>query len=89
MKRENITIQNKLGLHARAAMKLVDTASRHSCEIILVHNNREIDAKDIMMVLALGASQGTVMELITRGDGFEEAFNAVESLINDKFGEGE
>ena len=89
MKKGNIEIQNKLGLHARAAMKLIDTASRHSCEVIIIHNEREIDAKDIMMVLALGAAQGTQLELITRGDGFEEAFVAVETLINDKFGEGE
>ena len=82
-----IKIQNKFGLHARAAIKLTTLASRYTTRISLTHNGRSIDAKDIMAVLALGAKKGTELELITEGEDYEEAFRAIEELFNACFDE--
>ncbi len=89
MIRQPVTIINKLGLHARAAAKLVETASGFGCRVLLVRDSREVDAKSIMPVMMLAASQGTVMELVADGPDEQQAIAALESLINDYFGEGE
>ncbi|SFR51962.1 phosphocarrier protein [Marinobacter daqiaonensis] len=88
MIRQPITIINKLGLHARAAAKLVETASRFESRVQLVKDNREVDAKSIMPVMMLAASQGTEVELKAEGPDEEQAVAALEELINDYFGEG-
>lgn len=89
MIRQPITIINKLGLHARAAAKLVATASEFDSKILLARNDREVDAKSIMPVMMLAASQGTEIELIIEGEDENEALDALVTLINDYFGEGE
>lgn len=89
MIRQPVTIINKLGLHARAAAKLVETASAFECQVLLVRDSREVDAKSIMPVMMLAASQGTEVELIADGPDEQQAIAALESLINDYFGEGE
>ncbi len=89
MQKKRLKIINKLGLHARAAVKLVNTASRFGSEIIIIYNNREINAKSVMNVMVLGASQGTEIELVVTGSDEAAAFSALEELINDKFGEAE
>lgn len=89
MIRQSITIINKLGLHARAAAKLVATASEFDSKILLARNDREVDAKSIMPVMMLAASQGTEIELIIEGEDENEALDALVALINDYFGEGE
>ncbi len=76
-----ITIINKLGLHARATNKLVTTASRF--------DSREVDARNIMQVMMLAASQGTEVELAADGPDEQEAIDALVALIDDYFGEGE
>ena len=86
---KKITIINKLGLHARAAAKLVNTANRYSCETTLSLKGETITAKSIMEVMMLAASQGTELILCTDGDDEETAMSELEALIQDRFGEGE
>ncbi|EAZ97403.1 HPr family phosphocarrier protein [Marinobacter sp. ELB17] len=89
MIRRQLFIINKLGLHARATAKLVATASAHQSKIRIAGKGREVDAKNIMQVMMLAASQGTEVELIADGDDEQQAIIALTELINDYFGEGE
>lgn len=89
MRSEPITIVNRLGLHARAAAKLVNTASRFRSDVRLRADNREANAKSIMGVMMLAASKGTELTLETEGPDEDEAFDTVKELIADRFGEGE
>ena len=89
MIRRPVTIINKLGLHARAANKLVSTAGDFQSDIRVKGNGREVDAKSIMPVMMLAASQGTEVELIVDGPDEQDAVEALAALINDYFGEGE
>lgn len=84
-----ITIINKLGLHARAAAKLVSTASAYSAQIKVGHSGRMVDGKSIMAVMMLAASKGTLIELHAEGSDAEAAIEALEDLINRYFDEGE
>ena len=86
---KEIEIINKLGLHARAAAKLVALASKFTSEVQLRKNNQEVNAKSIMGVMMLAASQGTKLELVVNGEDEEDALTAIIELINDRFGEGE
>lgn len=89
MQSETITIVNKLGLHARAAAKLVNTASRFRSDVRLKREEREANAKSIMGVMMLAAAKGTEMLLEVEGPDEAEAFRAMKELITDRFGEGE
>jgi phosphocarrier protein len=89
MLENSITIINKLGLHARAAAKLVSTASAYSSKVKISFNGKEVDGKSIMSVMMLAASQGSEVQLKVHGDDEQAAMNALEELINDYFGEGE
>ena len=84
-----VTVINKLGLHARAATKLVTVASVFNAEVTLKRGAREINAKSIMGVLTLAASIGTELTVTTDGPDEEDALGAILELINDRFGEGE
>jgi len=84
-----VTICNKLGLHARAAAKLVSVASGFSDEVLVEKDGQRINGKSIMGVMMLAASQGTVITLIVNGEREAEAMAALIALIDDKFGEGE
>lgn len=84
-----VTIINKLGLHARAAAKLVATTSAYGCSIRAGCKGRLVDAKSIMAVMMLAAGRGTELELIFDGEDEEPAHTAVITLINDRFGEAE
>ena len=86
---KKITIQNKLGLHARASAKLVNEAKRFGSQIKLIKNNKTINAKSIMAVMMLAAGQGTELEIHVDGDDAEEAWLGLETLINNRFGEAE
>lgn len=89
MLRKTIEIVNKLGLHARAAMKLTDTAARFSCSVIIHHQGRQADGKSILEVMVVGASKGHKIDIVTDGEDETEAMQALTALIDDKFGEGE
>jgi phosphocarrier protein len=82
-----ITIVNKLGLHARAAAKLVTTASRFKSDIRIRRDAREVSGKSIMGVMMLAAGIGAKLTLIASGSDEVEALAALEQLIADKFGE--
>ncbi len=87
MIRQQITIQNKLGLHVRAAAKLVDTAKKFASRIELTYKDRSIDCKSIMSVITLGAQKDNVLDLSITGEDEQEACKAITRLIDDKFGE--
>jgi phosphocarrier protein HPr len=89
MSKENITISNKLGLHARASAKLTKLAGSFPCEVWIAKGERRVNAKSIMGVMMLAAGLGASIELETLGEREQEALAALSSLINDKFGEGE
>jgi phosphocarrier protein HPr len=83
-----VVIQNELGLHARAATKLVQIASKFPCEITLAKDGHEVNGKSIMGVLMLVASKGSKVTLKAKGDRAAEVVAAIAQLIDDKFGEG-
>ncbi len=89
MQRKSITIINKLGLHARAASKLVATASSFESKVLVCRNEKLIDGKSIMAVLMLSATQGTEIDIITDGHDETEAIQALIDLINNRFNEEE
>jgi phosphocarrier protein len=84
-----ITIINKLGLHARAAAKFVDCAKAFSSEIQVSIDGPPVDAKSIMAVMMLAAGKGTVLKLEINGSDKEEALSALHALIENRFGEPE
>jgi phosphocarrier protein len=87
MIRQQITIQNQLGLHTRAAAKLVDTAKKYASRIELVFRDRIVDCKSIMGVITLGAQKDNVLELVINGEDEKLALEAIVKLVNNKFGE--
>ena len=89
MKEEQIEVSNKLGLHARAAAKLVHTASQFESEVTIGMNNEEVNAKSILGLLTLAASKGTEVKVRASGRDEDEAVRAVVELIKDRFGEPE
>lgn len=84
-----ITIINKLGLHARAAAKLSTLASSFSSRIQVEKSGRCVDCKSIMAVMMLAASKGTDLVLHIEGDDEKQAFEAITTLINNRFDEPE
>ena len=89
MIKKNVTITNKLGLHARASAKLTATASKFQSGIWIARNGRRVNAKSIMGVMMLAAGLGSVVELETDGADEGDAMDAIEKLFANKFGEGE
>ena len=89
MIRRNVTISNKLGLHARASAKLTKLAGGFQSEVFMTRNGRRVNAKSIMGVMMLAAGIGSTLEMETDGPDEAEAFDAIEKLFADKFGEGE
>lgn len=88
--REQITIVNALGLHARAAAKFVGLAKTFSAEIELqLDDQRTANGKSIMAVMMLAAAQGTTLALQADGEDEAEAFAALKALIGGRFGEAE
>ena len=85
---KKMLIQNELGLHARAATKLVQLATKYPCDITLSKDGHEVNGKSIMGVLMLVASKGSTVILKAKGDKAAEAVDAIAALIDDKFGEG-
>lgn len=83
------TINNKLGLHARASAKLTKLAGSYPCEVWLAKGERRVNAKSIMGVMMLAAGIGSTVEIDISGEREQEAMDALLALIADKFGEGE
>ncbi len=89
MIRQSVLVSNNLGLHARAAAKLVRLASRFSSTIYLSREdaNQQIDSKSILGVLMLAASKGTHLVISIEGEDEAEAGVAICRLFETKFGE--
>lgn len=89
---EHINIINQLGLHARAASKLVSTATRFKSTIRISKEGKEgkeVDAKSIMSVMMLAASCGSIVTLTIEGPDEVDAMSALKALISDRFGEAQ
>jgi phosphocarrier protein len=84
---KQVTIINKLGLHARAAAKLVNCASAFTSMVFIERNGQRVNGKSIMGVMMLAASQGCTLKLEVSGEDESEAMAAIDELINDRFGE--
>lgn len=89
MIRKEITIINKLGLHARAAAKFVTLASTFASDIRLARAERVVNGKSIMGVMMLAAAKGVRLELRVDGQDEDKAIQALEQLILKRFGEPE
>ena len=87
--RKTMEIVNKLGLHARAAAKLVELASGFESRIRICRDRREADAKSIMKVMMLAASKGRNIEVVAQGGDAAEAVDAIDRLVGGRFGEPE
>lgn len=83
----DLEIVNRLGLHARAAAKLVHTAGRFVCEVTLIKEGEKVDAKSILGLMALGAAQGTGISIVCDGTDEAEAMAAIVELVESRFGE--
>ncbi len=86
---KTLTIQNKLGLHARAASLFVKTASAFGSKIVVRSPQKEANGKSIMSMMMLEAALGSEVEVEIEGQDETAAMEAIEHLIDDKFGEGE
>ena len=90
MPAREITIINKLGLHARAAAKFVGVASSYPCQVRIGRSTESlVDGKSIMAVMMLAAGKGTSVHLLTEGEQDHEALDALIALIENYFDEGE
>ncbi len=89
MLEKTVTIKNKLGLHARAAVKFVNLANRFGASVKIVKDGDEIDGKSILGILTLAATQGTAIRLLIAGKDEEAAMAALVELIGNRFDEKE
>jgi phosphocarrier protein len=85
----NVTIINRLGLHARAATRLVNCASEYTSKIIVKRGTRSVNGKSIMGILTLAAASGAELTIEANGADEEQALDAVLKLIGDRFGEAQ
>jgi phosphocarrier protein len=89
MLEKKIAIKNKLGLHARAAVKFVNLANRFGASVKIVKDGSEIDGKSILGILTLAAIQGSEIMLLVSGKDEDSALKALADLINNRFDERE
>lgn len=84
-----VTICNKLGMHARASAKFVTLATGFSCDITLSRNNQEVNGKSIMGIMMLAASIGSSIKICSSGEDEEKATSALAELVRSGFGEND
>ena len=89
MLEHRVAIRNKLGLHARAAVKFVNLANRFVASVKIVKDGNEIDGKSILGILTLAATQGSEIILLVAGKDEEAALKALSDLIANRFDEKE
>lgn len=87
--RRSFLVKNKLGLHARAAAKLTQVASRFPCDIAVVNAGQSVNAKSVMGLLLLCGAKGTELSVEAHGESAEDAVRAIGELIDERFGEEE
>jgi phosphocarrier protein HPr len=86
---KELTIINRLGLHARAAAKFVNVASSCASSVQIARNGRSVNGKSIMGVMMLAAGRGSTVQITVDGSDEEQALAKLEQLIADRFGEDE
>jgi len=84
---KNVTIVNKLGLHARAAARLVTLASKFEADVRVRKDGKEVSGKSIMGVMMLAAGKGSEITLVAVGGDAAQALGELEALVADRFGE--
>lgn len=84
---KEVEIVNRLGLHARAAAKLVHTAGRHASQVTVVMDDEEVDAKSILGLMLLAAAQGSRITVRCEGQDENEALDSILQLISNRFDE--
>jgi phosphocarrier protein HPr len=87
MQEKNVLIQNKLGMHLRAAAVFIEAANRFSCQVYVRKDERSVNAKSIMGLMTLGATYGSEIAIQTDGDDETEALQSLLAVVNDRFGE--
>ena len=87
--KQTITIQNKLGLHTRATIKLVELVNSFDASIIIKHQDKQADADSVLGLLVLETCYGQEIEVVAKGNQAQQALTAVTKLIEDKFLEEE
>ena len=85
---KDLTVANKLGLHARAAASFVRLSSSFDCDIKVKKDDFEVDGKSILGLLSLAASKGTKIEIIAFGKDSDKAVKKIKQLVKNGFGEG-
>lgn len=89
MVKKEVKIENKLGLHARAAAQIVKCASAYTSKIMIAKDGLEVDAKSIMGIMMLAAAKGSTVQLSVEGNDESKAVGELEKLFHEKFGEKE
>ncbi|MFP4131389.1 MAG: HPr family phosphocarrier protein [Thiohalospira sp.] len=89
MPSREVEIINRLGLHARAAAKFVNTAGEYAADLEVERDGQRVNGKSIMGVMMLAAGQGATLTLHAEGEDAEALLDGLEALIADRFGEGE
>jgi phosphocarrier protein HPr len=89
MKKKSFMIENRLGLHARAAAQIVKSASAYASKITLTKDGLDVDGKSIMGIMMLAAAKGSSVVVEANGEDEERALLGLEQLFKDKFGEKE
>jgi len=82
-----LKIRNSLGLHARAAAKIVELAGRYESELFLKKDGRQVDGSNILSILTLACPKGTDMEVRIIGEDSEQFMTELDALFQGKFGE--
>jgi len=83
----NVTIQNKLGMHARSAAMFVEKANGFESEVVVIRGATEVNGKSIMGIMMLAAAKGTELTVRASGPDEAEALESLVRLVNEKFGE--
>ena len=89
MKKKDLLIENKLGLHARAAAQIVKAATGFNSKILLSKDGIEVDGTSIMGLMMMAAARGTTLLVSAEGDDEDKALEGMEKLFKEKFGEKE
>ena len=89
MPARKVKITNKLGLHARAAARFVQTASRFGADVNVAYNGKSVSGKSIMSIMMLAATCGSELEISASGSDEAHALDELEALVRDRFGEDE
>ena len=89
MSDRRVMIQNKLGLHARASARFAATAGAYACDVSIIKDDVEVNGKSIMGIMMLAAGKGTEITIRATGSNADMALDALEQLVNERFGEAE